>query len=113
MWSVETTDVYDSWFEGQTEALREDMLAAMVILSEFGPQLSRPFADTVNGSAFTNMKELRVQHQGNPIRAFFAFDPSRCAIVLCAGDKTGLNERRFYKEMIKLADAEYRKHLNK
>ena len=24
MWSVETTDVFDSWFEGQTEALRED-----------------------------------------------------------------------------------------
>ena len=103
MWSVETTDVFDSWFEEQAEALREDVLAAM----------SRPFADTVNGSAFSNMKELRIQHQGNPIRAFFAFDPSRCAIVLCAGDKTGLNERRFYKEMIKLADAEYRKHLNK
>lgn len=113
MWEVETTDVFDCWFEEQTEALREDMLAAMVILSEYGPQLSRPFADTVNGSAFSNMKELRVQHQGNPIRAFFAFDPSRHAIVLCAGDKTGLNERRFYKEMIKLADAEYRKHLNK
>lgn len=113
MWSVETTDVFDSWFEVQAEALREDVLAAMVILSEYGPQLSRPFADTVNGSAFSNMKELRIQHQGNPIRAFFAFDPSRCAIVLCAGDKTGLNERRFYKEMIKLADAEYRKHLNK
>lgn len=113
MWEVETTDVFDNWFEEQTEALKEDMLAAMVILSEYGPQLARPFADTVNGSAFSNMKELRVQHQGNPIRAFFAFDPSRCAIVLCAGDKTGLNERRFYKEMIKLADAEYRKHLNK
>lgn len=113
MWSVETTDVFDSWFEEQAEALREDVLAAMVILSEYGPQRSRPFADTVNGSAFSNMKELRVQHQGNPIRAFFAFDPSRRAIVLCAGDKTGLNERRFYKEMIKLADAEYRKHLNK
>lgn len=70
MWSVETTDVFDSWFEEQAEALREDVLAAMVILSEYGPQLSRPFADTVNGSAFSNMKELRIQHQGNPIRAF-------------------------------------------
>ncbi|HCB1585753.1 TPA: type II toxin-antitoxin system RelE/ParE family toxin, partial [Citrobacter freundii] len=58
-----------------------------------------------------NMKELRVQHQGSPIRAFFAFDPSRYGIVLCAGDKTGLNEKKFYKEMIRLADAEYRNHL--
>ena len=37
MWSVETTDVFDSWFEEQAEALREDVLAAMVILSEYGP----------------------------------------------------------------------------
>jgi hypothetical protein len=58
------------------------------------------------------MKELRVQSKGRPLRAFFAFDPQRSAILLCAGDKTG-DEKRFYKEMIKLADAEYRKHLNK
>ena len=53
------------------------MLAARVILSEYGPQLGRPFADTVDDSDFPNMKELRVQHQGKPIRTFFAFDPSR------------------------------------
>lgn len=111
MWEVETTDAFDKWFDVQTEALKEDMLAAMMILSEYGPQLGRPFADTVNASAFSNMKELRVQHQGSPIRAFFAFDPSRHSIVLCAGDKTGLNEKKFYKEMIRLADAEYRNHL--
>ncbi len=51
------------------------------------------------------MKELRVQHQENPIRVAFAFDPLRSAIVLCAGDKTGLNEVRFYKKFIKEADA--------
>ena len=59
------------------------------------------------------MKELRVQHAGNPIRAFFAFDPTRRAILLCADYKTGVNENRFYKDMIKLADAEFRKHLAK
>ncbi|MEZ2600670.1 type II toxin-antitoxin system RelE/ParE family toxin [Kluyvera intermedia] len=112
MWDVETTDVFDMWFEVQTAALKEDMLAAMLILSEYGPQLGRPFADTVNGSTFSNMKELRIQHQGHPIRTFFVFDPARHGIVLCAGDKTGFNEKRFYKDMIKLADAEYRKHLN-
>ncbi|HEL4900165.1 TPA: type II toxin-antitoxin system RelE/ParE family toxin, partial [Escherichia coli] len=45
--------------------------------------------------------------------AFFAFDPARRGIVLCAGDKTGLNEKKFYRDMIKLADSEYRKHLKK
>lgn len=77
MWEVETTDVFDKWFDVQTEALKEDMLAAMMILSEYGPQLGRPFADTVIASAFSNMKELRVQHQGNPIPG-----GSSCLILL-------------------------------
>ena len=33
------------------------------------------------------------------------------AIVLCAGDKTGVNQKRFYQSMIKLADKEYKQHL--
>lgn len=113
MWEVNTTGVFDEWFEVQTLALKEDVLAAMKILSEYGPQLGRPYADTVNDSDYPNMKELRIQHAGNPVRAFFAFDPTRRGIVLCAGDKTGVNEKQFYKDMIKLADAEYRKHLDK
>ena len=112
MWEVETTDTFDKWFNHQTQALKEDVLAIMHILSEYGPQLGRPWVDTVKNSHYANMKELRIQHQGHPIRAFFVFDPARHGIVLCAGDKTGLNEKRFYKDMIKLADAEYRKHLN-
>ena len=42
----------------------------MLILSEFAPQLGRPYVDTVKDSTFQNMKELRVQHHGLPIRAF-------------------------------------------
>lgn len=57
------------------------------------------------------MKELRIQYAGNPIRAFFAFDSIRHAIVLCAGDKTGLNEKRFYRDMIRLADEEFHNHM--
>lgn len=113
MWGVETTKMFDDWFMAQTEALQIDMLAAMHLLEEFGPQLGRPYVDTVNGSIYSNMKELRVQHAGNPVRAFFAFDPERNALVLCAGDKTGRNEKRFYKEMIKLADAEFAQHLSR
>lgn len=113
MWRVETTDTFDDWLKAQTPALQIDMLSAMHLLEEFGPHLGRPYVDTVNDSDYANMKELRVQHAGNPIRAFFAFDPKRNAVVLCAGDKTGLNEKRFYKNMIKLADKEFTEHLAK
>lgn len=58
------------------------------------------------------MKELRIQSKGQPIRAFFAFDPKRRGIVLCAGDKTG-DEKRFYEVMIPIADKEFAAHLEK
>ena len=57
----------------------------------------------------SNMKELRTQHQGRPIRTFFAFDPRRTAILLIGGDKTGDN--RFYERMIPEADRLYDEYL--
>ncbi|MFW1667366.1 type II toxin-antitoxin system RelE/ParE family toxin, partial [Acinetobacter ursingii] len=41
---------------------------------------------------------------------FFAFDPLRQAIVLCIGDKGG--KKRFYKEMLDIADQQYELHLS-
>jgi len=40
------------------------------------------------------MRELRVQCGGRPLRVFYAFDPTRSAILIIGGDKTGDN--RFY-----------------
>lgn len=109
-WKVETTDIFDLWYDSLNEIERADVLAALMLLGEQGPLLPRPHADTVNGSKHSNMKELRVQSAGNPLRAFFAFDPERTAIILCAGDKTG-DEKRFYKKMINIADKEFSTHL--
>ncbi|MBD2132082.1 type II toxin-antitoxin system RelE/ParE family toxin [Sphaerospermopsis sp. FACHB-1094] len=41
----------------------------------------------------------------------FAFDPRRNAILLVAGDKSGGSESRFYKQLIKTADARFDVHL--
>jgi len=84
MWIVKTTDLFDIWFDEQDEATQEKVLAGLLALAQGGPSIGRPLVDTIKGSRFTNLKELRVQHQGEPLRAFFAFDPLRQAIVLCA-----------------------------
>lgn len=110
-WNVDTTEHFAAWLEAQDDEMIEDVLASLEVLKIFGPHLGRPDVDTVIGSQYTNMKELRVQSNGRPVRAFFAFDPRRKGIILCAGDKTGLNQKRFYQSMIKLADQEYSKHL--
>ncbi|MEM7389322.1 MAG: type II toxin-antitoxin system RelE/ParE family toxin [Pseudomonadota bacterium] len=112
MWLVETTDRFDNWFDTLDDTDRTNVLACLLVLQERGPMLARPYADTVYGSFFSNMKELRIQSKGIPIRAFFAFDPNRKAIVLCAGNKNS-NEKRFYEQMIPIADSEYSAHLDK
>ena len=75
MWQIQTTDRFDKWFDALNDTDRENVIAGMLVLEQKGPLLSRPYADTVKGSTHPNMKELRVQSRGNPIRAFFAFDP--------------------------------------
>ena len=110
MWTVITTDLFNEWLEQQDESTQEKVLAALVVLQQQGPSLGRPLVDTVYNSKFTNMKELRVQHRGKPLRAFFAFDPLRQAIVLCIGDKGG--KKRFYKEMLDIAEQQYELHLS-
>lgn len=109
MWQIEQTRTFEEWYFSLDDADRENVLAALLMLRERGPMLLRPHADTVNGSQYRNMKELRIQSQGRPLRAFFAFDPRRTGIVLCAGDKTG--NKRFYDDLIPVADREYAAHL--
>ncbi len=91
-------------------ASQQDALAASVgVLEVRGPNLGRPHVDTVHGSKFSNMKELRTQVGGRPLRTLFAFDPRRTAILLIGGDKTGGD--RFYDRMIPLADQLFETHL--
>lgn len=50
MWEVETTDVFDAWFDALNDTDRANVLASLLLLEERGPLLSRPYADAVNGS---------------------------------------------------------------
>lgn len=112
MWVIATTETFDEWFNALDDTNRTNVLASLIVLQERGPMLSRPYADTVNGSCHNNMKELRVQSKGDPIRIFFAFDPTRRGILLCAGNKAG-NEKRFYDVMLSIADREFTVHLER
>lgn len=112
MWAVETTEIFDAWYAKLDDADRANVLASLLVLRQMGPRLGRPHADTVKGSRHSNMKELRIQSRGKPLRALFAFDPERKGIVLCAGNKAG-NDKRFYDEMISLADREFTAHLRR
>jgi hypothetical protein len=44
-------------------------------------------------------------------RIAFAFDPAGQAILLVGGNKSGTNERRFYRDLIRVADERFSAHL--
>jgi hypothetical protein len=110
-WAYETTDELDEWVQTLGQEERNEIAAMLDALTRMGPSLGRPVADTLNGSAYANMKELRGKTPAAVLRIAFAFDPERTAQVLCGGDKKGVSQRTFYKKLVGKADKLYRRHL--
>jgi len=83
--------------------------ARVRLLMEWGPKLGFPFSSQVRPSRFPEMRELRLQSAGDPLRILYAFDPRRIAILLVGGDKTGDN--RWYETTVPRADKIFERHL--
>jgi hypothetical protein len=93
------------------ESVQDEILALGKVLEQFGPRMGRPKVDTLSGSRFPNMKELRFDAEDGVWRVAFAFDPMRRAILLVAGDKSGMSSKLFYERLITRADTRYTAHL--
>jgi hypothetical protein len=111
-WEVVFHDDFTPEYKGLSESVQNVLVALTTILREKGPLLGRPQVDTVKGSGHANMKELRFDADGGVWRVAFAFDPERKAILLVAGDKGGAAQRRFYRDLILVADRRLDQHLN-
>ena len=53
----------------------------------------------------------RIRADGGVWRIAFAFDPERKAVLLAAGDKRGIQETRFYRDLIRVAERRFASHL--
>jgi hypothetical protein len=110
-WEVILHGEFEPEFDALPEGIQDELLAHARLLQQFGPQLGRPRADTLNGSRHANMKELRFDAADGVWRVAFAFDPNRKAILLACGDKSGGSEKRFYRQLIEKADTRFDGHL--
>jgi hypothetical protein len=79
------------------------------LLEEKGTGLGRPYSTRIETSKHGQMRELRIQHQGQPYRVLYAFDPRRAAILLLGGNKTG--DDRWYEVFVPRADKLFDEHL--
>ena len=110
-WMVRFQDEFEIEFDKLEIEVQDGLLAHAKRLEHFGPSLGRPNVDTLNGSKYSKMKELRFKVDNGVWRVAFAFDPKREAILLIAGNKRGVSQKNFYKKLIEKADDRYSKHL--
>lgn len=113
VWTVRFEDAFEAEFDALPASVQDELLAQAAVIKEFGPRAGRPRVDTLKGSKHANMKELRFDADDGVWRVAFAFDPAREAVLLVAGDKSGGSEKRFYKALIKIADARFDAHLER
>src|SRR3954453_17097914 len=98
-YDVYFTAVAEDWVRALSADDYDSIMARIELLEEHGPGLGRPVVDSVRASRHANMKELRA----GSMRALFAFDPLRQAIVLVGGDKRD-DWTGWYERNIPLAD---------
>ncbi len=110
-WTVEFHPAFEAEFDALSRRAKTAIAAKARLLEEFGPQLGRPHADTLEGSKHANMKELRCNADDGVWRVAFAFDPDRKAFLLVGGDKSGGSVRRFYRQLIAKAEERFDDHL--
>lgn len=98
-WEIKIKAPVQQWRRSLDPVAADRFSAALAHLRQRGPGLGRPFSDSVKGARHHNMKELRV---GN-MRALYAFDSRRTAVLLVAGDKTN-DWQGWYRRNIPAAD---------
>lgn len=108
-WPIKVTGSFESWLRGLESGARIRVSAKVEMLRQLGPTLPFPHSSGVSGSRHPHMRELRIKYKGRQIRVLYAFDPTRTAVLLIGGDKTG--DDRFYEKTIPLADDLYNEHL--
>jgi len=98
------TQEYEAWFSAQDEESKILINAKVLVLAEFGSHLGRPYVDTIKGSKYKKLKELRFTNKKVVFRILFIFDESRDCWLLIGGNKKGKNKDDFYKKLIKRAE---------
>ncbi len=108
-YEIQLTEECSEWILGLSSSTQEDIMASIGLLEAVGPNLGYPHSSKINGSKYSHMRELRIQHRGKPYRILYAYDPKRKAILLIGGNKA--EDKKWYKKFIAKADKLYAAHL--
>ena len=79
---VEYTNEFGDWWLTLDNSAQDSIAVIVTLLEHKGPSLPFPYSSDVKGSNHHHMRELRIQHRGDPYRILYAFDPRRTVILL-------------------------------
>lgn len=104
---VVVTNEFVAWWDTLTAAEQISVDAVIRLLEATGVALGFPHTTAIIGSK--KLRELRIQHRGEPYRVLYAFDPARDAVLLLGGKKTG--QDRWYDENVPAAELIFDEYL--
>jgi hypothetical protein len=104
---VVVTAEFVRWWDELEEAEQTSVHTVVNLLELFGVALGFPHSSAIGGSK--KLRELRIQHHGEPYRVPYAIDPARNAILLIGGNKTG--QGRWYEQKIPIAERVFEEYL--
>lgn len=94
------TGEFETWWDGLSLAEQKSVAVVVTMLEERGVTLPFPYSSGITMSA--KLRELRIQHAGQPYRVLYAFDPKRNAILLLGGNKA--RDDRWYDRHVPRAE---------
>ena len=109
-WKVQFSEPFGDWWDSLSREERISVGMYVDLLRTEGVTLRSPYSSGIQGSRYSHLRELRIQHKGRPYRVLYAFDPRRSALLLLGGDKTGND--RWYQENGPRAEKIYHEHLD-
>jgi hypothetical protein len=89
-----------AWWDELSVEEQKSVAVVVSMLEERGVLLPFPYSSSITSS--TKLRELRIQHAGEPYRVLYAFDSARNAILLLGGNKAG--DDRWYDTHVPKAE---------
>lgn len=99
---------FEDWYNELDDIDAEQVYRVVELLEAKGVYLGHPYSSQLKNTTH-NLRELRVQSKGEPIRILYGFDPNRNALLILGGHKGG--DDRWYEENIPKAEKLWVQHL--
>jgi hypothetical protein len=99
------TNDFEAWYDALTAEEQKSVTRVVEMLEAQGVALPFPHSSAIEGSKLA-LRELRVQHMGEPYRILYVFDAVRRAVLLVGGNKVGKGNR-WYPAAIRKAEKLY------